>query len=207
MGNLRGSLEKTTLGILGAWPGFSSLAARHGPTLYPFCKLTQGNTVITKNLPPAPAIGVGAVVFDARGRVLLIRRGKPPAQGRWSLPGGRLEPGETLVECCAREVLEETAIAIAPGPVVALAERRVEGFHYVIVDFLAAPLAPGPPEPAPASDVSAAVWVAVAELAGYDLVDGVREVILAARAGLEAGGGAGLIDSDGTGGLFVAGTG
>ena len=154
--------------------------------------------------PPVPAIGVGAVVFDSRGRVLLIRRGQPPARGWWSLPGGRQEAGETLRGCCAREVLEETGLDIEPGPIVALAERRIEGFHYVIVDFLAELNFPvPPPEPVPATDVSAARWVALAELEGYALVEGLREVIGAAWAGREAGGISGLVDVGGMGRLFL----
>lgn len=157
---------------------------------------------MSKSVSPIPAIGVGAVVFDERGRVLLVRRGQPPAQGLWSLPGGKLEPGETLVACCRREVLEETGLAIQPGPVIALADRRVEAFHYVIVDFLAMLQISG--EPVPASDVADARWVPVAELGNYDLVSGIRAVIDKARAGLLSGQPFGLIDSDGAGGLFIA---
>ena len=150
--------------------------------------------------PPKPAIGVGAVVFDAQGRVLLIRRDQPPARGLWSLPGGRQESGETLRECCQREILEETGLLIEPGPVVALAERRIEGFHYVIVDFLAEARLSGASEPIPASDVSDARWVEFAALEGFPLVEGLREVIRAARGCRDAGG---LADLDGTGRWYL----
>lgn len=153
-----------------------------------------------QNLPPKPALGVGAVVFDRRGRVLLVRRGGPPAQGWWSLPGGKQEAGETLRECCRREILEETGLAVEPGPIVALAERRLEGFHYVIVDFLAELAAADPvPEPVPAGDVAEARWVALAELDAYALVEGVGAVIRAAE------GRAGLVDDGGAGWLFLPG--
>jgi 8-oxo-dGTP diphosphatase len=152
---------------------------------------------------PEPAVGVGAVVFDALDRVLLIRRGKAPALGWWSLPGGRLEPGETLVRCCRREVLEEVGIEIEVGPIVAVVERVTEGFHYVIVDFVAVPADSGSPPVVPASDVSEARWVPLAELSGYALVEGLERVIHRAFAGLRAGSGAGLVDADGNGRDFL----
>jgi ADP-ribose pyrophosphatase YjhB (NUDIX family) len=62
-----------------------------------------------------PIVGVGAVVFDREGRVLLVERGKPPGVGLWSLPGGRLEPRETLVQAVAREVREETGLVVEVG--------------------------------------------------------------------------------------------
>jgi len=155
---------------------------------------------MTQNLPPQPAIGVGAVVFDGLGRVLLVRRGRPPAVGAWSLPGGKQEAGETLRECCRRELREETGLAVEPGAIVALAERRLEGFHYVIVDFLAELAVAEPvPEPVPASDVTDARWVDLAELETYDLVAGLGAVIRAAL------GRTGLVDVDGAGWLFLPG--
>ncbi|MGZ8250038.1 NUDIX hydrolase, partial [Methylomagnum sp.] len=127
---------------------------------------------MTHSIPAAPAVGVGAVVFDPAGRVLLVCRGRPPKVGWWTVPGGRLEPGEALADACRREVREETGLDIEPGPIIAVAERQAEGFHYVIVDF-AARLKPGQPlQPIPATDASDARWVALAELAAYPLVEG-----------------------------------
>ncbi|CAL1240967.1 NUDIX hydrolase [Candidatus Methylocalor cossyra] len=150
---------------------------------------------------PEPAIGVGALVFDDRGRILLIRRDQEPAVGLWSLPGGRLEPGESLVQCCVREVREETGLTVRPGPIVAVVERRIDPFHYVIVDFLATLAQPGSPPPVPASDASEARWVALPELVRYPLAEGVERVIRAA-AGMPPG--LGLVDPDGSGRDFLA---
>ena len=84
-----------------------------------------------------PTVAVGAFLFDEAGRVLLIQRGKPPGEGLWTVPGGRLEPGETLAQAIAREVREETGLVAEIGPLVCVVERISEGYHYVILDYLA----------------------------------------------------------------------
>ena len=96
---------------------------------------------MTRSYPARPVVGVGAVVFDA-DRVLLVKRAHEPLKGEWSLPGGAVELGETLEAAVAREVLEETGLAVDVGPVVEVLDRvqhaadgRVE-YHYVIVDYL-----------------------------------------------------------------------
>ncbi len=81
-----------------------------------------------------PTVGVGAVCVRD-GRLLLVRRARPPAAGRWALPGGKLEAGETLAAAVARELAEETGLVGAVGPLCGIAERTGPGFHYVILDF------------------------------------------------------------------------
>lgn len=94
-----------------------------------------------REYPEAPIVGVGAVVLDGSS-VLLVRRGKEPLKGEWSLPGGALELGETLVEGVVREVREETGLDIKPEAVVEVFDRihRNENgevqYHYVLVDWL-----------------------------------------------------------------------
>lgn len=78
----------------------------------------------------------GAVVRDERGRLLLVRRGFEPARGTWSLPGGRIEPGETPAEAAAREVREETGLVVRIGELlrtVALGDYLVHDFAAVVV--------------------------------------------------------------------------
>ena len=96
---------------------------------------------MTREYPLAPIVGVGAVLLDG-DRVLLIQRGHEPMKGQWSLPGGALEVGETLVEGVQREVLEETGLEVEPVSIIEVfdrisrdAEGRVQ-FHYVLVDYV-----------------------------------------------------------------------
>lgn len=93
-----------------------------------------------REYPEAPIAGVGAVIIDG-AKVLLVRRGNPPLQGEWSLPGGALEVGETLEAGIVREVKEETGLEVKPLAVVEVFDRiHREGervrYHYVLVDFL-----------------------------------------------------------------------
>ncbi len=80
---------------------------------------------------------VGAIVHDAAGRLLLIKRGHAPGAGLWSLPGGRVEPGETDTQAVIRELLEETGLSIRPGSLVGRVERPAPAGVYEIFDYAA----------------------------------------------------------------------
>ncbi len=114
----------------------------------------------------APQVGVGAVVFH-ENKILLVKRARPPAQGQWAIPGGRLEVGETLQRAAEREILEEAGICIrARHPLYTfdMIERDDDGsvrFHYVIVD-LAAEYLSG--EPRASDDATEARWLSADEL-------------------------------------------
>lgn len=116
--------------------------------------------------PGNPRVAVGAVVFK-EGRVLLVRRGQPPAEDLWAIPGGSVEIGETLQEAVEREILEETGIqirALKPIYTFDVIDRDAAGkvrFHYVIVD-LAAEYVLG--EPSPGDDALEARWVSAGEI-------------------------------------------
>ena len=96
-----------------------------------------------REYPAHPLVGVGALVHDGEGRVLLIKRRFEPNKGRWSLPGGLLETGETLVYAGKREVREELGVEIDVEELFQVSEEIIkdaEGktrFHFVLVDFLA----------------------------------------------------------------------
>ena len=126
-----------------------------------------------------PIVAVGAFVFDGDGRVLLVERAKDPSKGLWTVPGGRLEPRETLAQAVAREVREETGLIAEVGPLVCVFERMADDYHFVILDYLARPIGG---TLAAASDAAAARWVAETELASLALTDGLVDVLARARA-------------------------
>ncbi|OLF16423.1 NUDIX domain-containing protein [Actinophytocola xanthii] len=80
---------------------------------------------------------VGAIIHDPSGRLLLVRRGTPPSQGLWSIPGGRVEQGETDLLAVAREVEEETGLVVSPGRLVGRVEREAPAGVYEIFDYTA----------------------------------------------------------------------
>ena len=115
---------------------------------------------------PDPVPCVGGIVFDGAGRLLLIQRGTPPARGRWSVPGGRVEPGETHEQACAREVEEETGLVVEVGRLAGRVHRDGPGgVVYAIDDFVCRPLA-GTLHAA--TDADDARWVDAATYAALD---------------------------------------
>jgi ADP-ribose pyrophosphatase YjhB (NUDIX family) len=128
--------------------------------------------------PAAPVVGVGGVVVRD-GQVLLIRRGKEPLYGRWVVPGGTVELGETLEEALVREMAEETCLRVEPVEVLTVFDRiQREGervvYHYVIVDFLCRWRSG---EARAASDALDVAWASADELPGYDLPAKALEVV------------------------------
>ena len=129
--------------------------------------------------PAQPRVAVGAIVFKDN-KVLLVRRGKPPAEDLWAIPGGRVEIGETLQEATEREILEETGItirALKPVYTFDVIDQDARGrtrFHYVIVD-LRADYIRG--EPRAGDDATAARWVASDELAALKVSSKTRRLL------------------------------
>ena len=121
---------------------------------------------LSNSYPLVPRVGVGAITIKD-GKVLLVKRGIEPSKGLWAIPGGTLKLGETLQECAAREILEETGITIRVGDCVYVFDfiehdnKRKIKFHFVIVDF-AADYVSGKPQGA--DDALEARWLSSAEL-------------------------------------------
>jgi 8-oxo-dGTP diphosphatase len=112
-----------------------------------------------------PIDAVGAVVVDGAGRVLLVQRGRPPRAGSWSLPGGRVEPGETLAHAVAREVAEETAVRADVVCDLGVVEVRAEGYAYRIHEHLLR-ARDGSPPPRAGDDAADARWATRDEALG-----------------------------------------
>lgn len=128
--------------------------------------------------PRHPLVGVGGVVVW-KGRALLVRRANPPLQGRWSIPGGTVELGETLHHALVREMKEETGLEVEPLEVLTVFDRierdgQEVAHHHVIVDYRCRRVSG---EVRAASDALEAGWASPDELARYDLTTKAIEVV------------------------------
>ncbi len=126
-------------------------------------------------MTPRPEVCVGAIAVHDQ-RLLLVRRGHGPAAGEWSVPGGRVESGETLFEAVVRELAEETQLEGVCDHFVGWVERIGDEHHFVILDFAVTVLDPAS-APVAGGDAAEAAWVSLAELSDYRLVDGLAEFL------------------------------
>jgi 8-oxo-dGTP diphosphatase len=135
---------------------------------------------MNRRYPDRPLVGVGAIILRD-DHVLLVQRGKEPAYGKWSIPGGLVELGESLVEAVLREVKEEVNLEVQVRDLVVALDRvildgagRIE-YHYILLDFLCES---NDGEPSPASDVLACAFVPIESLPQFDLTRGTERAIL-----------------------------
>ena len=134
---------------------------------------------VRREYPERPIVGVGGVVIH-NDRALLIRRGSAPLEGEWSIPGGMLEIGETILEGVQRELLEETSIEVKVLDLIEVFERvnRDEGgrwkYHFVILDYLCEAVRG---EALAGSDVTDVAWARESELSEYSLTPTAARVI------------------------------
>ena len=143
-----------------------------------------------REYPERPIVGVGGVVIED-GRTLLIRRGSEPLLGQWSIPGGTLELGETLIEGTERELREETGLLVRVLGLIevferinfgrgadetwsTLEERRRPRFHFVIADYLCERISG---EPVAGGDVTDVAWAGETELDEFSLTPTATRVI------------------------------
>ncbi len=119
-----------------------------------------------------PELCVGAIA--RRGdELLLVRRGTDPGRGLWSVPGGRVEPGETLADAVVRELREETGLEGTCGAFVGWVERIGVDYHFVILDFEVEVAG----DPIAGDDADEARWVAISSLDDHALVDGLADFL------------------------------
>jgi ADP-ribose pyrophosphatase YjhB (NUDIX family) len=118
---------------------------------------------------------VGAVVFDAQGRLLMIQRGHDPGAGLWSIPGGRIEPGETDEQALVRELAEETNLQVMVGKLVGRVRREGPGGTVIDIRDYAATVVAGILRAG--DDAADARWVTAAELARLEVTEGLIEAL------------------------------
>jgi ADP-ribose pyrophosphatase YjhB (NUDIX family) len=134
---------------------------------------------MSREYPDLPRVGVGAVVLDG-DRVLLVQRGGATLPGKWSIPGGMVELGETTREAVCREVAEECGLDIELVDVCGVLDRVIRDddnrirYHWVLVDYLA--IARGGALCA-RDDAADARWVPIDEVDRYDTTDGLMDMI------------------------------
>ena len=118
---------------------------------------------------------VGAVVIDGQGRLLMIKRGHEPGAGLWSIPGGRIEPGETDAEAVAREMTEETGLKVQVGRLIGRVRRP--GLNGAVIDIrdYAAAVTGGTLRAG--DDAADARWVAPGELESLDITEGLIDAL------------------------------
>ena len=118
---------------------------------------------------------VGAIVTDERGRLLMIQRGHDPGAGLWSIPGGRIEPGETDAQALAREMLEETNLQVKVGSLVGRVQRQGLGGTIIDIRDYAAAVTGGTLRAG--DDAADARWVTAAELGRLEVTEGLIEAL------------------------------
>ena len=139
---------------------------------------------MSSRFPDRPVVGVGAVVVQD-GRALIVKRAHEPRKGEWSLPGGHVHLGETLVDAVRREIKEETGLDVEVGEIVEIFDRvhRLDGrveYHFVIVDYVCRPIGGTLCAGDDAEDVA---WVTADEIERYGVNEFAVRVI---RKGLSA---------------------
>lgn len=139
----------------------------------------------TQKQESRPIVAVGVVCFNAHGEVLLIRRGTPPRLGEWSIPGGKVEWGETLLAAAARELREETGVQADAFGLIDVVDgiftSRTSGEvtrHYVLVDYVARYIGG---DLMAGDDAAEAIFAALDDLPHYQLWERTLQIIEAGR--------------------------
>ena len=137
-----------------------------------------------------PIVAVGAVIWNGRGEVLLVRRGRAPRQNEWSIPGGKIEWGETVEDSLLREVREETGLTVKILGLIAIVDSLIPGRsdeivqHHVLLDFTARRVSG---KLRAGDDARAVCWVPLAALKDYPMWNETRRIIVASAASIPKG--------------------
>jgi mutator protein MutT len=140
-----------------------------------------------KEYPERPVVGVGAIILEG-GKILLEKRKSTPGEGKWAVPGGLIELGETVEQAVIREVKEETGLDVASPRLVdvvdyiSLDEKGAVKYHFIILDYLVT-VKGG--ELKAASDAAELRWVPISEVERYDLTESFRRFFKQNRQKLE----------------------
>jgi 8-oxo-dGTP diphosphatase len=126
-----------------------------------------------------PVLGVGGVVFSPAGQVLLILRKCPPNAGTWTIPGGKVEFGETLSHAVMREMFEETGLVVEPATLIEFVELIGREYHFVVADFLCH-CDPDASLCRAGDDAAEIRWVPVEELGALGTTEQVQKVVFRA---------------------------
>ena len=124
----------------------------------------------------APEACAAAIVADDSGHILLIRRGQPPSEGSWSVPGGRCLAGESAEAACVRETAEETGLDVVPERFAGRVERAAPGGGVYVIDDYVCRLVGGSLHAG--DDAADARWVAMSELGDYELTPGLLDCLV-----------------------------
>ena len=134
-----------------------------------------------REYPDYPLPAVSCVLFNKKGQVLMVRRANPPAQGKWSLPGGVVKTGEELEDALKREMLEESGLEVEVGPLLSVSSRIVRNrngrikYHFILLDYLCKWIGGLLKAGSDASEIS---WVNVDKIKNMETTEGIVEVIL-----------------------------
>jgi mutator protein MutT len=143
--------------------------------------------VLSRQYPKKPVVGVGAIILNG-DQILLEKRKNPPGKGKWSVPGGLVDLGETAEEAVIREVKEETGLEVYDPRLVdvvnyiSLSEKGAVMYHYVIIDYIVTSQGGKPHASSDADDLK---WVPFNEVEEYDLTETVRHFFQRNRKKLE----------------------